>query len=204
MARSNRTYGGPRAALGDLALLAAACSGPGGAELGEDWAGATTFALARVDGLVTVVGINPGRARAESLAVVPQQSDDTDAVSPHIVQLADGRWLVTVPRGGSGPDRRYLVNRRDHVLDSLPGDERLRRLLPGRTLVAEVAGSPDTETTGHTSASSVLIRDPSDWSTRRELKIPGTIGLAASDRPRTRSASAATPRSRWRSSSAAR
>lgn len=181
MARSNRTYAGLRAALGGLAVLAAACSGPGGAELGKDWAGATTFALTRVDGLVTVVGINPHRARAESLAVVPQQSDDTEAVSPHIVQLADGRWLVTVPRGGSGPDRRYLVNRKDHVLDSLPDDERLRRVLPGRTLVAEVAGLPDTKSAQQVTASSVLVKDPSRWTTKRELKIPGTIGLAASD-----------------------
>ncbi|MEU2285893.1 hypothetical protein ABZ614_28845 [Streptomyces sp. NPDC013178] len=170
-----------RAALGGLALLTAACSGPAGVELGQDWEGATTFVLARVDGLVTVVGVDPDRARAESLAVVPQQPDDTDGVSPHIVRLADGRWIVTVPREGGGPDRRYAVNRAEHTLDGLAGDERLRRVLPGRTLVAEVAGLPDTGTPGRAPSTSVLVRDPSDWSTRRELTIPGTIGLAASD-----------------------
>ncbi|MGV9449998.1 hypothetical protein [Streptomyces sp. NPDC003635] len=163
------------AALATTAVLAA-CAGPGGVELGRDWKGATTFALARVDGLVTVVGINAPQARAESLAVVPQQADDTSAVSPSIVELADGRWLVSVPKGDGGPDRRYMVNRTDHVLDGMAGGGRLRRVLPGRSLVAEVAGLPD-----QADASSVLVKDPSDWTTRRELSIPGTIGLAASD-----------------------
>lgn len=169
------------AVLGSATAMTAACSGPGGVELGKDWKGSTTFAVAKVDGLVTVVGINPDKARAESLAVVPQQSDDTDAVSPHIVELADGRWILTVPRKSDKPDRRYQVNRKDHVLDGMTGDERLRRILPGKTLVAEVAGLPDTKSAGRTAASSVLVKDPSDWTTKRELKIAGTIGLAASD-----------------------
>ncbi|MFF3845990.1 hypothetical protein [Streptomyces sp. NPDC002328] len=181
MARQNRTRALLGVALGGTAVLAAACSGPGGVRPGHGWASATTFALARVDGLVTVVGVDARRARAESLAVVPQQSDDTEAVSPRLVRLADGRWLVTVPRGGGGPDRRYVVNRAEHVLDGLPGDQRLRRVLPGRTLVAEVAALPDAVTAGRAPASTVLVRDPRDWSTRRELKVPGTIGLAASD-----------------------
>ncbi|MGW3120557.1 hypothetical protein ACWDBW_25980 [Streptomyces sp. NPDC001107] len=63
----------------------------------------------------------------------------------------------------------------------MTGDERLRRTLPGRTLVAEVAGLPDSKSAGSSAASSVLVKDPSDWTTKRELKIPGTIGLAASD-----------------------
>lgn len=180
MARTIRRHVLSSAVLCAAAVLTSACSGPGGVELGHDWKGSTTFALARVDGLVTVVGINPGAARAESLAVVPQQADDTDAVSPQIVRLADGRWLVTVPRQGDEPDRRYLVNRADHVLDGLAGDGRLRRVLPGRTLVAEVAGLPDRGSAGR-AASSVLVRNPADWSTRRELRVPGTVGLAASD-----------------------
>ncbi|WP_330349058.1 hypothetical protein [Streptomyces sp. NBC_00582] len=155
----------------------AACSGPGGVELGHDWAGASTFALVRVDGLVTVVGIDGERARAESLAVVPQQADDTDAVAPRLVRLGDGRWLVTVPRRSGGPDRRYLVNRTDHVLDGMAGDTRLRLVLPARTRVAEVAGLPDLPG-GH---SSVLVRDPGDWSVRRRLSVAGTVGLVASD-----------------------
>ncbi|WP_282702884.1 hypothetical protein [Streptomyces sp. CC219B] len=163
-------------ALCSTLALTAACAGPGGVELGHDWRGATTFALARVDGLVTVVGVNARAGRAESLVVVPQQADDTDAVSPGIVELADGRWLLGVPRDGGGPDRRYVINRTDHVLDGMAGDERLRRVLPGKNLVAEVPGLPDRAGT-----SGVLVKDPSDWSTRRELRIPGTIGLAASD-----------------------
>ncbi|MFJ8946572.1 hypothetical protein ACIRG4_25630 [Streptomyces sp. NPDC102395] len=182
MARSNGTRVRLGVALaGPAALLAAACAGPGGPELEHDWSGATTLALARVDGLVTVVGVDPRQARARSLAVVPQRSDDTETLSPRLVRLADGRWLVSVPREGHGPDRRYLVNRRERVLDSLPGDERLRLVLPGRTLVAEVASLPDAETAGRAPASTLLVRDPADWSTLRELKVPGSVELAASD-----------------------
>ncbi|MGW6910183.1 hypothetical protein [Streptomyces sp. NPDC054940] len=167
--------------LAATAVLTTGCSGPGGVDLGKDWKGSATFVLAKVDGLVTVVGINPDKARAESLAVVPQQADDDDSVSPQIVELADGRWLLTVPRKGNKPDRRYEVSRKDHVLDGLVADERLRRLLPGRTLVAEVAGLADTKSGRHTTASSVLVKDPANWTTKRELKVPGTIDLAASD-----------------------
>ncbi|WP_328439574.1 hypothetical protein OHA71_25365 [Streptomyces sp. NBC_00444] len=168
-------------ALAATAVLTTACSGPGGVDLGTDWKGSKTFVLARVDGLVTVVGINPDKARAQSLAVVPQQSDDDDSVSPQIVELADGRRLLTVPRKGDKPDRRYEISRKDQVLDGLTADERLRRLLPGRTLVAEVAGLPDAKSAQHPTASSVLVKDPANWTTTRELKIPGTIDLAASD-----------------------
>lgn len=181
-----RLTGPARAALlliafGSTAALTTACSGPGGVDLGTDWKGARTFALARVDGLVTVVGINPDKSRAESLAVVPQQADDDDSISPHIVELADGRWLLTVPRKGDKPDRRYEVNVKDHTLDGLTGDERLRQILPGKTLVAEVAGLPDSKSASGSAESSVLVRDPGNWTTKRELKIPGTIDFAASD-----------------------
>ncbi|MFH8750595.1 hypothetical protein ACH4GK_16475 [Streptomyces rimosus] len=170
------------AALGSTAALTAACSaGPAGVELGDDWEGSRTFALAKVDGLVTVVGINPDKPGAQSLAAVPQQSDDDDAVSPHIARLADGRWVVTVPRKDDKPDRRYVVNRKDRTLDGIRGDERLRRIVPGKTLVGEVAGLPDSKAADGGPASSVLVRDPADWSTERELKVPGTIGFAASD-----------------------
>ncbi|KOU56728.1 hypothetical protein ADK57_41335 [Streptomyces sp. MMG1533] len=168
-------------ALAATAVLTTACSGPGGVDLGKDWKGSTTFVLAKVDGLVTVVGINPDKAHAESLAVVPQQADDDDSVSPQIVELADGRRLLTVPRKGNKPDRRYELDRTDHVLDGMKADERLRRILPGKTLVAEVAGLPDTKSAQDTTASSVLVKNPANWTTERELKIPGTIGLAASD-----------------------
>jgi hypothetical protein len=169
------------AGLGTTVALTTACSGPGGVDLGTDWKGSSTFALAKVDGLVTVVGINPDKSRAQSLAVVPQQADDDASISPHIVQLADGRWLLTVPRKNGKPDRRYEVNRKDHTLDGLTGDERLRRILPGRTLVAEVAGLPDTKSDKGDAETSVLVRDPADWATKRELKVPGTLTLAASD-----------------------
>ncbi|KUN94491.1 hypothetical protein [Streptomyces caeruleatus] len=169
------------AALGTTAALTTACSGPGGVDLGTDWKGSSTFALAKVDGLVTIVGINPDKARAESLVVVPQQADDDDSVSPHIVRLADGRWLLTVPRKDGKPDRRYQVDRKDHTLDGVTGDERLRRILPGKSLVAEVAGLPDAKSSSGAAASSVLVRKPADWTTTRELKVPGTVTLAASD-----------------------
>ncbi|MCF2537598.1 hypothetical protein K6168_18320 [Streptomyces sp. FB2] len=167
-------------ALGSVLALTTACSGPGGVDLGDDWKGSRTFALAKVDGLVTVVGINPDKPRAESLAVVPQQADDDDAISPHIVELADGRWLLTVPRKDGKPDRRYEINRKDHTLDGMTGDVRLRRIMPGKTLVAEVAGLADTKSPSGAASSSVLVRDPADWTTKRELKVPGTIGFAAS------------------------
>ncbi|MGW4087120.1 hypothetical protein ACWEGS_29215 [Streptomyces sp. NPDC004822] len=167
-------------ALGAALTLTTACSGPGGVDLGDDWKGSRTFALAKVDGLVTVVGINPDKARAESLAVVPQQADDDDAISPHIVELADGRWLLTVPRKDGKPDRRYEINRKDQTLDGMTGDERLRRIMPGKTLVAEVAGLTDTKSASGTASSSVLVRDPANWTTKREVKVPGTIGFAAS------------------------
>ncbi|MEU9666590.1 hypothetical protein AB0E25_13540 [Streptomyces bobili] len=169
------------AVLASTALLATACSGPAGVELGKDWKGSTSLVLAEVDGLVTVVGVNPDRARAESLAVVPQQADDDHAVSPQLVELADGRGVLTVPRKGNRPDRRYQVDRTDHVLDGMTDGERLRRLLPGRTLVAEVAGLPDRRSAQHLAASSVLVKDPMHWAVKRELKIPGTIALAAAD-----------------------
>lgn len=165
-------------ALATTAVLTTACSGPGGVTLGKDWKGSTTFVLAKVGGLVTVVGVNPSKAHAQSLAVVPQQSDDQDTVSPQIVRLTDGRWLMTVPRKGAKADRRYEVDRKDKTLDGMTADERLRKLLPGKTYVAEVAGLPDT---GSGKDSSVLVKDPAHWTTKRELKIPGTIGLAASD-----------------------
>ncbi|MFY1677455.1 MULTISPECIES: hypothetical protein [unclassified Streptomyces] len=167
--------------LGSTLALTTACSGPGGVDLGNDWEGSRTFAVARVDGLVTVVGINPDKPRAESLAVVPRQADDDDAISPRIVELSDGRWLLTVPRKDGKPDRWYEINRKDHTLDGMTGDERLRRILPGKTLVAEVAGLADTKSANGAASSSVLVRDPANWTTKRELNVPGTIGFAASD-----------------------
>jgi hypothetical protein len=149
--------------------------------VGTDWQGSTSLVLAKVDGLVTVVGINPDKAHAESLTVVPQQADDDDSVSPQIVELAKGRWVLTVPRKGAKPDRRYEVDRTEQALDGMTSDERLRRLLPGKTVVAEVAGLPDTKSAQDTTASSVLVKNPANWTTARELQIPGTIGLAASD-----------------------
>ncbi|MFD5255015.1 hypothetical protein ACFWM5_19490 [Streptomyces bobili] len=170
------------AVLASTVLLATACSGPAGVELGKDWKGSTSLVLVEVDGLVTVVGVNPDRGRAESLAVVPQQADDDHSVSPQLVELADGRRVLTVPREGNRPDRRYQVDRDDHVLDGMTNGERLRRLLPGRTLVAEVAGLPDRgSATRHIAVSSVLVKEPAHWTVKRELTIPGTIGLAASD-----------------------
>ncbi|PRH79641.1 hypothetical protein C6N75_08355 [Streptomyces solincola] len=150
-------------------------------DLGHDWKRASTFALAKVDGLVTVVGINPEKPEAQSLVVVPQQADDDDAVSPHIAHLADGRWILTVPRKNGKPDRRYEINRSEHTLDALTGDERLSRTLPGSSLLAEVAGLPDGKSPSGEPESSVLVKNPNGWTTTRKLKIPGTIDFAASD-----------------------
>ncbi|POX52744.1 hypothetical protein C3489_17385 [Streptomyces sp. Ru71] len=123
--------------------LAAACAGPGGVTLGDDWKGSSAFALVDVDGLATVVGVNAVKGRAESLAVVPQQADDgAGGAGPQIVALADGRRLVTVPRKGGASDRRYVLDPRARVLDGVGTGAGPSRVLPGKTLVGEVAGLP--------------------------------------------------------------
>ncbi|MET9294427.1 hypothetical protein [Streptomyces sp. NPDC003077] len=163
------------------AALTTGCGGPGGVELGTDWKGAQTFALAKVSGLVTVVGINPGKATAESLVAVPTQEDDDEVISPQITELADGRRLLSVPRKDGKPDRLYEVNRKDHTLDGKGDTEGLRDLVPGKTRIAAVAGLPGKRQGGSGGDTSVLIRDAANRTTQREAKIPGTITLTASD-----------------------
>ncbi|MEU3843879.1 hypothetical protein AB0E88_28075 [Streptomyces sp. NPDC028635] len=146
--------------------------------LGDDWEGVSAFVLADVDGLTTVVGVDAVKGRAESLAVVPQQADDgTRTVSPQIVALADGRRLVTVPRRGGGSDRRYLLDPRARSLDGMGIGVGPSRVLPGKTLVGEVAGLPDART-GDTR---VLVKAPGDWATKRQIAVPGTVRFLASD-----------------------
>jgi hypothetical protein len=78
--------------IGCLAVATlAGCSGSGGVELGDDWAGSETFVVATMSGLTTVLGVDPDRHRAEPLLVVPQQRDDDSVLAPQIVRLPERR-----------------------------------------------------------------------------------------------------------------
>lgn len=176
----------PLAAVGLLTVVATtACSvEPGGVELGSDWKGARAFSLAEVDGQLTVVGVNPRKGKAEPLVVVPSQADDNDTLAPQIVRLADGQWVITVPRKGGKPDRIYRIDRKDHAVAAQgAGLEPLHGLFPGKSRVAAVPGLPDEGEAGgkgQGDSSAVLVEKPADWTTDRTVKIPGTISLAAS------------------------
>ncbi|POX39034.1 hypothetical protein C3486_20375 [Streptomyces sp. Ru73] len=178
----------PLAAAGLLTALAAtACSvEPGGVELGKDWKGARAFALSEVDGQLTVIGVNPVKGKAEPLVVVPSQADDNDTLAPQIVRLADGRWMISVPRKGGKPDRLYALDRKDHsVAVQGAGVESLHGLFPARSRVAAVPGLPDEDTHGGKGTggpSAILVQNPADWTTDRTVRVPGTVSLAASSR----------------------
>lgn len=159
-------------AVGLAATLAlASCSGPGGVELGDDWSGAKSFALARVDGELTVVGVNPAKEKAESLAVVPAQSDDQDNIAPQLVRLADGRWLLSVPREGDKPDRRYEIDRKDRTLDAVGEGEALHALHPARTKLAALPAKGD---------GPLVVTDTKSGKTTRTIPLDGRATLAAS------------------------
>jgi hypothetical protein len=185
-ARQARRGALPLTALALLTAVAAtACSvEPGGADLGTDWKGAKAFALAEVGGELTVVGVNPKKGKAEALAVVPSQADDNDTLAPQIARLADGRWVLSVPRKGGKPDRLYGLDRKEHAVSGhSAGVEPLHGLYPAKSLVAAVPGLPDEgkgggELKGDSSA--VLVEKPGNWQTTRTVKIPGTVSLAAS------------------------
>lgn len=167
-----------------LSLTATACeAGPGGVDLGTDWKGSTTFVLAEVGGELTVVGVNPVKATAQSLAVVPSQSDDSDVIDPQIARLADRSWVIAVPREGGRPDRLYGIDRTEHAVSgTASGWEAMHGLYPARNHVAGVPALPDEGKGGEKlrgEASGVLVQSP-QWKTERTVPLTGGIALAAS------------------------
>jgi hypothetical protein len=157
-------------ALASAALVVpvAACSGPSGVELGRNWAGSEIFVLARVNDQTTVVGIDPERHTAEPLVVVPSQSDDDEILSPRITRLADGRWVISIPKNGGRPSRLYLVNAKDHILDALGTVEGNRMLVPaGKSAVAIT----DKSLSG-TGKANALVYDSATWQVERSVDLP--------------------------------
>ncbi|WP_223126093.1 hypothetical protein [Streptomyces sp. TRM68367] len=172
------------AALAVSAALLASCSGSDDVELGTDWKGSQTFVTASVSGHTVVVGINPEAHHAQALAVVPQKDGDDDVLAPQLVQLADGTWWLSTPRKGQRPDRLFALNTARHALDEKDDAERLRELVPGESLVAAVhesSGSDQGAATADSDTTSVLVRDAKTWKKVRDVQVPGSVTLAASD-----------------------
>ncbi|WP_406496493.1 hypothetical protein OG936_20435 [Streptomyces sp. NBC_00846] len=170
------------AALG-CAVTVSSCAGPDGVDLGTDWKGAQVFVLAKVNGEVTVVGINPVKGTAESLAVVPQQSDDDSVLAPQILQQADGNWLVSVPRKGGKASRLYAIDRKEKTLAKVGEAEELRELVPGKSLMGQVDGLATVRKSGQDKGrqtTSVLVTRSASGAVVREAHVPGTVTLAAS------------------------
>ncbi|MEU0966420.1 hypothetical protein ABZ357_13780 [Streptomyces sp. NPDC005917] len=154
-------------ALSALAVPLAAC-GPGGVTLGDDWEGSKVFVLSKVNGLTTVVGIDPDRHRAESLAVVPTQKDDDDIQNPQIVRLTDGRWAVAIPKKNGKPSVLYQVDTKDHDLAGLGHVQGASTLVPAgsRTFaVSNAALSP-------TQQAKALVYDPATWQVEHQVPLP--------------------------------
>jgi len=175
------------AVLAVSAALLASCSGCSGSddvELGTDWKGSQTFVTASVSGHTVVVGINPEAHHAQSLAVVPRKDGDDDVLAPQLVQLADGTWWLSTPRKGERPDRLFTLNTARHALDEKDDTERLRALVPGKSLVAAVPDSSGSDQRAATAAggtTGVLVRDAKTWKKVRDVRVPGPVTLAASD-----------------------
>ncbi|WP_052270371.1 hypothetical protein [Streptomyces sp. MUSC 125] len=162
------------AALSALAAPLAAC-GPGGVTLGDDWEGSTVFVLSKVNGLTTVVGIDPDRHRAEPLAVVPTQKDDDDIQNPQIIHLTDGRWAVAVPKKNAKPSVLYQVDTKEHDLAGLGHVQGASSLVPAgpRTFaVSSAALSP-------THRARALVYDPATWQVERQVPLPIDATVAA-------------------------
>ncbi|MFE4818933.1 hypothetical protein ACFRFU_21325 [Streptomyces sp. NPDC056704] len=177
------------AALAVSAALLASCSGSDDVELGTDWKGSQTFVTASVAGHTVLVGIDPEAHHAQALAVVPQKDGDDDVQAPQLVQLADGTWWLSTPRKGRRPDRLFTLDTAGHALAEKDDDttERLRELVPGKSLVAAVhgssesAGSDQDAATADSESTSVLVRDAKTWKKVRDVRVPGSVTLAASD-----------------------
>ncbi|WRZ91612.1 hypothetical protein OHB54_22565 [Streptomyces sp. NBC_01007] len=172
------------AALVVSAALLASCSGSDDVELGTDWKGSQTFVTASVSGHTVVVGINPEAHHAQALAVVPQQDGDDDVLAPQLVRLADGTWWLSTPREGERPDRLFTLDTARHALDEKDGTERLRELVPSKSLIAAVhdsSGGDQGAATADSETTSVVVRDAKTWKKVRDVRIPGSVTLAASD-----------------------
>ncbi|UXY28979.1 hypothetical protein [Streptomyces sp. HUAS TT20] len=172
------------AALAVSTALLASCSGSDDVELGTDWKGSQTYVTAIVSGHTVVVGINPVAHHAQALAVVPQKDGDDDVLAPQLGQSADGTWWLSTPRDGDRPDRLFTLNTARQTLDEKDDTERLRELVPGKSLVAAVHGSPGHDqgaATADGKTTSVLVRDAKTWKKVRDVRVPGSVTLAASD-----------------------
>ncbi|MEV6480392.1 hypothetical protein [Streptomyces sp. NPDC051576] len=168
----------PYAALAVSAALFASCSGCSGTDdvkLGTDWKGSQTFVTASVSGQTVLVGIDPEAHHAQALAVVPRKVGDDDVRAPQLVRSADGTWWLSTPRKGERPDRLFTLDTGRHALAERTDDttERQRELVPGKSLVAAVRGS--------SGSTSVLVRDARTWKKVRDVRVPGSVTLAASD-----------------------
>jgi hypothetical protein len=157
------------------AVALGGCSGPSGVTVSDDWSGAEAFVLARVDGLTTVVGVDPVHHTASSLAVVAAQHDDDTVRSPQILELAGGTWVVSIPKKDQKPSRLYTVDRKSHALDVAGTVEAERSLVRTGASVAAVSAA-SASTAGQAEA---LMYDPASWHSGRALPIPVDPGLAA-------------------------
>ncbi|WP_037601617.1 hypothetical protein [Streptacidiphilus rugosus] len=162
------------AATATMLPLLGACD-PGGVSLGNDWSGAQVFVLAKVNGLTTVVGIDPRAHRAEPLAVVPSQSDDDDVLSPRITRLTDGRWMVTIPKKNGHASTVYAVDTAGHGLTGV-GTLPSGHTLLGAGSAAVGLASSATSSTSHGQA---LVLDPASLHQREALVPPFDATLAS-------------------------
>ncbi|MFF8591157.1 hypothetical protein ACF061_06880 [Streptomyces sp. NPDC015220] len=171
-------------ALAVSAAVLASCSASGDVELGTDWEGSQTFVTASVSGRTVVVGINPSARHAQALAVVPEKDGDDDVRAPQLVRSADGTWWLSTPRKGERPDRLFTLDTARHVLDEKGDTGRLRELVPGKSLVAAVHGSPEggrSAAEAGRESTGVLVRDARTWKGVRSTRVPGPVTLTASD-----------------------
>lgn len=150
----------------------AGCSGPGGVDLGKDWAGSDTFVLSKMSGLTTVVGINSSAHHAQPLVAVPSQSDDEDTLAPSLTHLVDGSWLITVYRKNDRPSRVYRIDRRDHSVEVLGEIEEKRNLEPDGKGVAAIGGSD-------TGPATALRYRVGSWHVNGDVPLGGPSQLAS-------------------------
>lgn len=90
---------------------------------------------------------------------------------------------VNAPQRGR-PDRLFTLNTARHALDEKDNTERLRELVPGKSLVAAVhdpSGSDQGAVTADGDTTSVLVRDAKTWKKVRDVRVPGSVTLTASD-----------------------
>jgi hypothetical protein len=162
-------------------MVVAACGlgvsscGSGGVHLGNNWLDAQEFVLARVNNLVTVVGIDPVAKQAQSLTVIPQQSDDNDVVSPSLASVSDGTVYMVLPKKDGKQSVIYRLDRSGH------DNEVVGRLEYGRTLqaIGATVAAIGSKATSATAQSSVVLYRENSWQVARNFPFPGEIRLAS-------------------------